>query len=973
MAYPSVPGNFYSHVHVHGDARAQLGNSYSYGPTEDQQILQSILQSLYYPEMGQRGSDVPDAGTNTFKWLFKDGKRQPLHDSDESDEYEQENVDDERRSEEEETHDQEASEGELSDLESTYSEDQSERDDIAAKLRSWLKDDGGSVFWVTGKPGSGKSTFMKFLRDHEETSALLQDWAQDDLLIVADHFFWLPGTQLQRSFEGLARSLLHAILSSLAGDLTYAKTICAKRRWSLNTSHRPWSQSEFKRMFRTLGGLRGIRVCLLVDGLDECCPQQKHDDLMDDLLDIVRLPNIKACLSSRPWSEFATRLGRGPSLRLDQITYFDMITYVTNRIYQVTREQPLMAKEIRKLVGLVVGRADGVFLWVELVVRAVNVELKKGRGMSRVSSIVHELPSGLDDYFATLIYERIEKTNGNISDTASVLSLAMQLEERPHDNGNLPFIDYWLLSRGALGHVLELPKHDAPRDDRTSIIVMMRQTRTFLELASKDLLVLSHENVRFLHRTVYDFLKSGRVNNAIYQGSPAHFQQTDFLSKVVRLRYIHAMMAPDLLCGDVDRILAAVAQLLGADANVRIFATACESLAIDHLHNVKSCLGSVAESTGSWSSGKHQIRLFMAGPKKLRTYWVPHGYIRELFRHWPTTIHTMLTGEYRDYTRISDLRLRDLCSACTDIMNGCIYNGAIPDDWTMQLVPQEDFEPIKGRHLESDDGPQHYICEFCRVDLPYSRDYGLKDTFFLFEKIALESFLPKTGRLALNLLENPSSERKIAKSLSFELPWSILRRANGLQALSATAQFQQFVWYRQKLRAVRSLLTTIRRHLSEFIIDRPFLYSREMQEVWLSFIHEFIEPPAKRYIRGWYRLQCDCCSKNFEPDKSVVVFLRPNKFPLFCEDCYRRTAPQRDLGFSFVCTIPLEYNYNLSLNQAMIDRAVIKAVLEIVAWYSATAPAYGLGHTMPSDTTEIQRELLAISETEQRSSNGLSD
>ena len=71
MAYPTGPGNTYRNVHVSAGAVSHLGNSYIYGPTEDQQILQAILQSLRYPEMGQRGRDVPDAGADTFEWLFE--------------------------------------------------------------------------------------------------------------------------------------------------------------------------------------------------------------------------------------------------------------------------------------------------------------------------------------------------------------------------------------------------------------------------------------------------------------------------------------------------------------------------------------------------------------------------------------------------------------------------------------------------------------------------------------------------------------------------------------------------------------------------------------------------------------------------------------------------------------------------------------------------------------------------------------
>lgn len=876
MAYPSVSGNVYSNFHVHDGARAHVGNSYSYGPTEDQQILQSILQSLHYPEMGQRGRDVSDSKAGTFEWLFEDRDGQTSHVSTKFDRDDAGTVDVEGGGDEEsepseddalahnnnENRDgqEDKTEEEESDSDpicSDYSYTQRERNDLAMGLRRWLKDDRDSVFWVTGKPGSGKSTFMKFLRDHDGTDELLREWAQDDHLIVADHFFWLPGSQLQNSFEGLARSLMHAILSSLATDTNSAKTICGKRRWSLNTSNRPWSHSELKRMFSNLGGLRGIRFFVLIDGLDECCPQDSHDELMDTLMDVIQRPNFKTCLSSRPWKAFSAKLCRAPSLRLDQITRLDMIAYTKDRICRTTQDQGLTTIETNDLVSLVTDRADGVFLWVELVVRAVDVELKKDRGLSRVHSIVKDFPSELDEYFTALIFERIEKTSGNTTDTASVLNLAMQLRERlrwPLNDvftDTSPFIDFWLLSRGALDHDMEFPGGDAPKNSRTPIAVMRQQTQTFLELASKDLLVLRSDRVDFLHRTIYDFLKSNSINETILQGSPAHFQRPDFLSKVLGLRCIYAMMAPDVPCGDLDRLLAAAVHLADENVITRTLATICESLAIDHLQVAGSCFGIVTEERGSWSSIKHETKISMAGPDNLATNRLPYRYIRAFFRHWPHTANTMLIGPDQDCMTISHLRLRDLCRACTDIMHDCIYHGAVPNDWLTQLVPRGHFEPIKGKHVQTDDGPQHSTCEFCKVYLPYSRDCGLKDTFFLSEKIAFENVLPKVDLPAHTLVGSPTSERRIAKLLPFELPWSILHRADGWQALSATSQFQQFVWCRQKLRAVGSLLTSIRRQFSALVtVNGRLIHRRKLgtvgtvQGVWLSFIDSFIRPLA---------------------------------------------------------------------------------------------------------------------------------
>ena len=65
-------------------------------------------------------------------------------------------------------------------------------DSNKTQFRPWLESEAsGDVFWVTGKPGSGKSTLMKFLCSHDRTKATLQAWAgSGNKLVIASHFFW---------------------------------------------------------------------------------------------------------------------------------------------------------------------------------------------------------------------------------------------------------------------------------------------------------------------------------------------------------------------------------------------------------------------------------------------------------------------------------------------------------------------------------------------------------------------------------------------------------------------------------------------------------------------------------------------------------------------------------------------------------------------------------------------------------------
>jgi len=79
-------------------------------------------------------------------------------------------------------------------------------------LFDWLKNDGG-IFWVSGKPGSGKSTFMKFVAGHPLTHEALSRWGGPRPVFIASHYFWISGTTMQKSQEGLLQSLLYDIFS----------------------------------------------------------------------------------------------------------------------------------------------------------------------------------------------------------------------------------------------------------------------------------------------------------------------------------------------------------------------------------------------------------------------------------------------------------------------------------------------------------------------------------------------------------------------------------------------------------------------------------------------------------------------------------------------------------------------------------------------------------------------------------------
>jgi hypothetical protein len=182
----------------------------------------------------------------------------------------------------------------------------------------WLKS-GNGIYWINGKAGSGKSTLMRYIYDRGRTADLLGDWAAELPLTIASFFFWNSGTPDQRSQNGLLRCLIYEVLSQNR-DLM---PIVVLNQWQeqLDTD-RPlgfrWQRHELRAAFESLRTQNQTRICLFIDGLDEYEGDKDgtYEEIISFFIGLVRSPNIKICLSSRPWLIFEDAFRRSPSLKL---------------------------------------------------------------------------------------------------------------------------------------------------------------------------------------------------------------------------------------------------------------------------------------------------------------------------------------------------------------------------------------------------------------------------------------------------------------------------------------------------------------------------------------------------------------------------------------------------------------------------------------------------------------------------------
>ncbi|KAK1673663.1 hypothetical protein BDP55DRAFT_633937 [Colletotrichum godetiae] len=309
-------------------------------------VLQ-ILKSLKFAQIVERQTEIPKAHQNTFEWIFH------------------ENVD--------------------------------------VNFASWLQASNG-IFWVTGKPGSGKSTLMKFISGHETTSQLGNLWASPRQLVVASHFFWGIRSGLQSSQEGLLRTLLFQIMVQCPEIIP---DVCRERYTSTTYALNSWTIETLLDAFERLRSIRlpSKRILVFIDGLDEY--KGDHRDLVKFLTNTSQSYDIKICCASRHWRVFEDAYGNLTTrIQMDRLTATDMAIYVRDALGQHEHYQCLLRTheaEATKLIESISQKSEGVFFWVALVVKSLVRGLDNWDDVGILQKRVSELPSDLDEFFQRML------------------------------------------------------------------------------------------------------------------------------------------------------------------------------------------------------------------------------------------------------------------------------------------------------------------------------------------------------------------------------------------------------------------------------------------------------------------------------------------------------------------------------------------------------------------------------------------
>ena len=315
------------------------------------QRKQALIQSLLFPEIILRQEQIDDAHERTFEWIF-----------DES--------------------------GEELRLWSCFV--------------TWLKT-GSGLYWINGKAGSGKSTLMGFIVSDLRTLDYLRVHPKAAISepLVVSFFFWNAGNLMQKSARGLLQGILHQLLTkeeSLFDSIARKDPIIVNRDPQL-----VWSLRSLRAMLKSILDALTRPLCIFLDGLDEF--DEDESELLY-IVDILRsYSSVKLCVSSRPSQMYENAFTGCSRLKLQDLTRTSISTYLCDNLYGTPWSKSFLEADpskTKRFLEQILDKAQGVFLWVKLVVKDIMKGLARHDSWVMLHKRVDQLPGDIEK-----IYERM--------------------------------------------------------------------------------------------------------------------------------------------------------------------------------------------------------------------------------------------------------------------------------------------------------------------------------------------------------------------------------------------------------------------------------------------------------------------------------------------------------------------------------------------------------------------------------------
>lgn len=265
-----------------------------------------------------------------------------------------------------------------------------------SSLMAWFHDE-AKVFWVAGKPASGKSTLINYVRHHDRLHELVPK-ALGSNVAIAHFFFDYRGKEDDtNNLHGLSSSLLHQLLS--------ASTVSEDDvRKHFHLGPQADLSAHSLKILEYVLAKDDRQFLLFLDGLDEC--QSQKLELVSLIREIDKF-KVKICLASRNELPFSGAYGN-----LDYKFYMHEKNQPGIKLYareMLKSSFNSTSDDDRRILDMAAKEisvaSKGVFLWATFAVKEVYEILHEQRVITwaEIQNIITDMPPELEQVYSRII------------------------------------------------------------------------------------------------------------------------------------------------------------------------------------------------------------------------------------------------------------------------------------------------------------------------------------------------------------------------------------------------------------------------------------------------------------------------------------------------------------------------------------------------------------------------------------------